>query len=623
MHSPVARTRESRLEDSACIPRTRESRLEDSERVPGTRESRLEDSECDPGSDPPIAADGNGAVVIVSRHPASFPWPEPTCYIVRLGGWIDEAVPFPFSERKKHVLESFVFGRWILGSGPGEPLADPTLGDEIDRVSSESIDLEATLQHARSVGGPAMRALTFKERAAMLDSIAAKLAAERARYGEIARRNSANTDRDASFDIDGAISTIRYFAKLGASLGDTRFIRDAEPFALGRDPSLEAIHIGVPRTGAAIHINAFNFPAWGTWGKAAVSLLAGVPVVTKPASATALLAWAMVRDVIDAGILPAGSLSIVCGGIRDLLDYVQADDVIAFTGSAATAMNVRGHKRVIQQSVRVNCEADSLNAIILGPDVHAGSPEFEMFVNEVVREMTLKSGQKCTAIRRILVHSDAVDESADALSAALSSVIVGDPRLPDVTMGPVTTTAQQKMVNDAASLLRSEASVIFEGNWADIKADEPARGAFVMPLLLRANDGGAAQAVHDVEAFGPIATLLPYGSVDEAWDRTSRGRGSLVTSVVSADEEFAHDTALAMASVNGRVLVLDKSVQKANPGHGVVVPSCIHGGPGRAGGGEELGGLRALLFYHQRSAIQGSSGLVRRLAHETVSLAQG
>lgn len=512
------------------------------------------------------------------------------------------------------MLENYVCGRWIPGSGPGEPLVDPTLGDEIERVSSESIDRNAALRHAREVGGPALRALTFRERAAMLDAAVGVFATARARYGDIARRNSGNTDRDASFDIDGAISTIRYFAKLGASFGSSRSARDGDPFPLGRDTSLEAVHLLTPRTGAAIHINAFNFPAWGTWEKAAVSLLAGVPVVTKPASATALLTWAMVRDVVDTGIFPDGSLSILCGGVGDLLDHVEPDDVIAFTGSAATAAKVRGHRRVLEQSVRLNCEADSLNAIVLGPDVHVGSPEFEIFTNEVVREMTLKSGQKCTAIRRIVVPADVADEAAAALSAALSAVAVGDPRDPSVDMGPVANKAQQKAVADAAAELQAEASVVFKGNRDHVRASDPERGAFVMPLLLRATDSTTARAVHEVEAFGPIATLLQYRNPAEAWALVGRSRGSLVTSVVTADEQFAAEAATAIASVNGRLLLLDATVRKANPGHGVVVPSCVHGGPGRAGGGEELGGVRALAFYLQRTAIQGPSATVRRLA---------
>ena len=518
------------------------------------------------------------------------------------------------------LLENFVCGRWITGSGAGEPLTDATLGHELARVSTEGLDLGGALAYARGTGGPSLRALTFAQRAGLLDAVAKVLGAGRAKYEEIARATSGNTARDASFDIDGAISTVRYFAKIGAPLGEARYIRDGEPFALGRDPSLEAVHLALPRSGAAIHINAFNFPAWGTWEKAAVSLLAGVPVVTKPATATSMLTWAMVRDVIDANILPDGALSLLCGGVRDLLDHVDSEDVIAFTGSAETAARVRGHARVIAANPRVNCEADSLNAIVLGPDVGAGSPEFEMFVDEVVREMTLKSGQKCTAIRRIFVPSGMTAPAAEALAAALSKVIVGDPREADVGMGPVATKAQQRNITEAAARLRREAEVVYEGKTADVKAARAEDGAFFPPLLLRAVDSRAARAAHEVEAFGPVATLLGYENAEHAVELVSRGRGSLVSSVVSADEPFATRMALSIAAVNGRVLQLDQTVRKANPGHGVVVPSCIHGGPGRAGGGEELGGLRSLWFYLRRSAIQGPSATVRRLAEAAVSI---
>jgi 3,4-dehydroadipyl-CoA semialdehyde dehydrogenase len=511
------------------------------------------------------------------------------------------------------MLENYVHNQWIAGSGTGEALVDPVLGDELERVSTEGIDLGAALDYARSVGGPALRALTFAERAKILDAIGKLFIARRAAYVDIARANSGNTDRDASFDIDGAISTIRYFAKLGATLGETRYVRDGEPFALGRDASLQAVHLATPRRGAAIHINAFNFPAWGTWEKAAVALLAGVPVVTKPASATSLLAWQMVRDVAEASLLPAGALSLLCGKVRDLLDHVDGDDVVAFTGSADTAARVRGHKRVVERSVRVNCEADSLNAIVLGPD----AAPLDLFVSEIVREMTLKTGQKCTAIRRILVPRDAVARTTEALRAALAAVRVGDPRRTDVQMGPVVTKAQQQGIHEALGLLRAEGSVVYEGSGID--AEVPERGAFVQPLLLQA-DAASARAVHDVEVFGPVATILPYDSVEEAFALVARGRGSLVTSIVTEDADLARDAALQLSASNGRVMLLNESVRAANPGHGVVVPSCTHGGPGRAGGGEELGGLRALAFYLQRTAVQGPEAVVRVLAEGGAAL---
>jgi 3,4-dehydroadipyl-CoA semialdehyde dehydrogenase len=519
------------------------------------------------------------------------------------------------------LLPNFVCGRWTAGSGEGDSLIDPTTDVELARASTQGIDLGAALSHARDVGGPGLRALTFAQRAAALDAVAKVLIAGRVKYGKIALENSGNTERDASFDIDGAISTIRYFSKIGAPLGEVAYVRDGEPFAIGRDPSLEALHLAAPRMGAAIHINAFNFPAWGTWEKAAVSLLAGVPVVTKPATATSLLAWEMVRDVVEANVLPEGSLSILCGGVRDLLDHVEPEDVIAFTGSAATAVRVRANTRVIERNPRVNCEADSLNAIVLGPDVEPDSPEFEQFVDEVVREMTLKTGQKCTAIRRVVVPAQTIGRAADALSAALAAIVVGDPRHPEVTMGPVVTNAQQKALGNAATQLRAEASVIYEGSRNAVKSSEPERGTFFMPLLLRANDSRAARAVHEVEAFGPIATLLSYDNPADAAALVARGLGSLVSSVVTADPQFSAMMALSLAAANGRVLLLDQTVRKANPGHGVVVPSCTHGGPGRAGGGEEMGGLRALWFYLRRSAVQGPSAIVRGLADASALLA--
>lgn len=506
------------------------------------------------------------------------------------------------------MLENYLNGQWLAGSGAGEPLLDPVLGDELARVSTEGLDLGAGLDYARRAGGPALRELTFAARAKMLDAIAKLFISRRAAYVDIARANSGNTDRDASFDIDGAISTIKYFAKLGSGLGETRYFRDGDPFPLGRDASLQAVHLAVPRQGAAIHINAFNFPAWGTWEKAAVALLAGVPVVTKPAAATSLLAWQMVRDVVEANILPAGALSILCGSVRDLLDYVEGDDVVAFTGSALTAAKVRGHARIVERGVRVNCEADSLNAIILGPD----ASDLDLFVGEVVREMTLKTGQKCTAIRRILVPRDGASRATEAIRAALGGVKVGDPRRADVTMGPVVTKAQQQNIRETLPQLRAEADVVYEGSGID--ADDPERGAFVQPLLLEAHDSRTASAVHDVEIFGPVSTILTYDSIDDAFALVARGRGSLVTSIVTSDDVLARDAALRLAPSNGRVMLLNESVRAANPGHGVVVPSCVHGGPGRAGGGEELGGLRGLAFYLQRTAVQGPEGVVRALA---------
>jgi 3,4-dehydroadipyl-CoA semialdehyde dehydrogenase len=514
------------------------------------------------------------------------------------------------------MLKNYLEGRWIAGTGAGEPLTDPVTGEELARVSTEGLDLGAALAYARNTGGPALRELTFAARAKMLDAIAKLFISRRAAYMDIARANSGNTERDASFDIDGAIGTLRYYAKLGSGLGETNYVRDGEPFPLGRDASLQAVHLATPRTGAAIHINAFNFPAWGTWEKAAVSLLAGVPVLTKPASSTALLAWQMVRDVIDANLAPAGALSLLAGSVRDLLDHVESPDVIAFTGSADTAARVRGHARVIDRAVRVNCEADSLNAIILGPD----GTDVDLFVSETVREMTHKTGQKCTAIRRVLVPRTHANDVAEALRSSLANVRVGDPRRADVQMGPVVSKRQQQSVREGLAQLARETTAIFDGSSVTIDADDPSLGAFVPPMLLEARDSSAASAVHDVEVFGPVATLLPYDSIDDAFALAARGRGSLVTSIVTSDETLARDAALRLAQTNGRVMILNESVRAANPGHGTVMPSCIHGGPGRAGAGEELGGLRGLWFYLQRTAVQGPEAYVRSLASNGAAL---
>ena len=370
-----------------------------------------------------------------------------------------------------------------------------------------------------------------------------------------------------------------------------------------------------------MHINAFNFPSWGLWEKAAVSLLAGVPVVAKPASATALLAHAMVRDVIAAKVLPDGALSLLCGGAGDLLDALASEDVIAFTGSADTARRVRGHPNVVAKSVPVNIEADSINAALLAPGCGSGSAAFEAFVREVVREMTVKAGQKCTAIRRILAPAQVADAVADALAAKLKGTKVGDPRAADTRMGPVVTRAQQAAAFEGIRRLASEAAIVCGG------AEPPAldgidagRSAFVAPTLLRLNDAGTATAVHEVEVFGPAATVVPYRDEADAVALIARGGGSLVASVYGEDADFLARIVSAIGPSHGRLLMIDPSIASAHTGHGIVMPQCNHGGPGRAGAGEELGGLHGLRFYHQRLAVQGSTDLLASLQAQAASL---
>jgi 3,4-dehydroadipyl-CoA semialdehyde dehydrogenase len=511
-------------------------------------------------------------------------------------------------------LASYVSGHWVEGRDDGVALVDPVTGDELARASTTGVDIGAALQYARDTGGPALRALTFAERAGLLKAIADVLTAKRDSYFAIAQANSGNTKIDAAIDIDGGIGTLKYFARVGDGLGAKRILRDGKFERLAREEAFQAMHLSVPIRGVGIHINAFNFPSWGLWEKAAVALLSGVPVFAKPATATALLSYQMVKDVIDAGVLPAGALSIVVGGARELTDFVTGQDAIAFTGSADTAAGLRKHPKVVESSVRINIEADSLNTSVLGPDVKPGTPEFDLFVREVTREMTIKAGQKCTAIRRAFVPKALINDITGALEAALSKIVVGNPRNETVTMGPVVSKSQQKAVQDAVAKLKAESkTVLGDGPAKPVDAD-PGKSAFIAPTLLRNDSPTSGKAVHDVEAFGPVATIMPYDNAEQAFALAARGGGSLVASVFTGDADFASQAVLGIGPYHGRVLVVDNSVGKAQTGHGIVMPMCLHGGPGRAGGGAELGGLRGLNFYHQRLAVQGRVDWLQPLA---------
>jgi 3,4-dehydroadipyl-CoA semialdehyde dehydrogenase len=385
---------------------------------------------------------------------------------------------------------------------------------------------------------------------------------------------------------------------------------------LSKTDVFQAQHFFKPLTGVAVLINAFNFPAWGLWEKASAALLAGVPVFVKPATSTSWLTQRMVKDVIDAGILPEGALSILCGSAGDLLDHVREDDVISFTGSAATGAKIKSHPNVVARSIRVNCEADSLNATILGPSDGQGTQPFELLVKEVVREMTLKAGQKCTAIRRIVAPRAHAGALSDAIAAKLGSVKVGSPDNADVKCGPLVNGNQVKEARVGLEKLKREARVVFGGD-ANFKADGAENGCFVQPTLLFCDEPLKSNAVHEVEVFGPVATILPYGSTEEAIEISNRGDGSLVASLFSDDEEFQRKLTLGIANLHGRVMVVDSNVGTQHTGHGNVMPNCLHGGPGRAGAGEELAGLRALLFYHRRFVVQGPKALLEGLSAES------
>jgi 3,4-dehydroadipyl-CoA semialdehyde dehydrogenase len=512
-------------------------------------------------------------------------------------------------------LPNYLNGQWSQASGQGQPLIDPVRGVELARASSEGTDYAAALDYARRVGGPALRALTYSQRARLLGQIADVLTANRDAYYQIALENSGSPRADAAVDIDGAIFTLKYFAREGASLGENKVLREGSLARLGKSDSFQALHVGLPLRGAAILINAFNFPSWGLWEKAAPALLSGVPILAKPATATAWLAQRMVEDVVRAAILPDGALSIVSGSAGDLLDHVRGADVISFTGSADTAERIRSHTAVTRHFARTNIEADSLNVAILGPDTEPNAALVEVLVAEVVREMTVKAGQKCTAIRRILVPAPIAGLVAEGIRARLSGIRVGDPRGAGVQMGPLISKAQQQSVRNGLEQLARESRVIFSLGKDFCPPDvDPAVSAFVSPTLFAHDDPAAACAVHTVEVFGPVATLLPYRTLEEAARIAEMSGGSLVASIFSDDPQVIESLALDVAPTHGRVHAVSTEVAAAQTGHGNVMPMSLHGGPGRAGGGQELGGLRALRFYHQFSALQGPSRLLQNVA---------
>lgn len=512
-------------------------------------------------------------------------------------------------------LVNYVCGRMIEGTGEGIPLVDPVTGDELVRVSAEGLDLAAALDFARREGGAALRRMTYEERAAILGRIADLLMEHRDAYYEISLKNSGSTVADAAFDVDGAIFTLKTYARLGRSLGSARYLKEGNRVPLAKTEIFQGQHFLMPMRGVAVFINAFNFPAWGLWEKAAPALLSGMPIMVKPATPTAWLAQRMVADVVAAGVLPVGAINIVCGQARDLLDHVHESDVVSFTGSAETADAIRTRHAIRTNAVRVNVEADSVNSAILGPDAVPGSPEFELAVKEIMREMTIKAGQKCTAIRRIFVPVDHARSLSEVVAAKLAEIPVGNPRNKDVRVGPLINKAQQAAAFAGLDKLRQEAEPIFGGDEKFVPIDaDPAVSAFVQPTLLFCDKPSAARNVHEIEVFGPVATILPYADDDELIEMVRRGRGSLVCSIYSGDAAFLADVVSEIIDLHGRVMVVDTKVGSQHTGHGNVMPTCLHGGPGRAGGGEELGGLRALALYHRRHVVQAGATLLDALS---------
>lgn len=515
------------------------------------------------------------------------------------------------------LLPNHLAGRWIAGQGPGTVLRDPVLGTELVRVDATGAPLREGFAFARDTGGAALRALTYRQRGELLGAVGKVLQAHRDEYYAIATANSGTVKNDSAIDIDGAIYTLSTYAKLGASLPDAHFLPDGEGVSLAKDGTFAARHVLTPVRGLALFINAFNFPSWGLWEKAAPALLSGVPVVVKPATATAWLTQRMVKDVIDAGVLPAGALSVVCGGSAGLMDALEPFDVVSFTGSADTAAVVRAHPAVTRHSVRTNIEADSVNAALLLPGEAAGAAAFDLLVKEAAREMTVKSGQKCTAIRRILVPADLYAAAAEAISARLSKTTVGNPRHESVRMGALVSRAQFLAVRDGLERLQAATTTLHDGAAHALVDADPDVACCVGPTLLGTGDpagSDAAAIVHDTEVFGPVATLVPYRDAAHAAQLVARGQGSLVVSLYGSDAAQLGRTALALAPWHGRVHVISPECAATQTGHGNVMPQSLHGGPGRAGGGEELGGARALSFYHRRTAVQAAPGVLDALA---------
>jgi oxepin-CoA hydrolase/3-oxo-5,6-dehydrosuberyl-CoA semialdehyde dehydrogenase len=515
------------------------------------------------------------------------------------------------------VLQSHIAGRWI-GQSPSQVLRSAVNGAPVAATHAEAIDFAEALEHGRRAV-PALLRLDFQQRAACLKALA-KFLTERKEQLYAWSAHTGATRADGWIDIEGGIGTLFAYASLGSNeLPSGNLWHEGPVVPLGKQGHFAGTHILVPRGGVAVHINAFNFPVWGLLEKFAPTFLAGMPCIAKPATATSYLAEALVRLIVDSGLLPAGALQLVIGATGDLLDRLQGCDVVTFTGSADTAARLRANPHLVQHAVPFNAEADSLNCAILAPDVTPDDEEFDLYVKEVAREMTVKAGQKCTAIRRALVPRRYLDAVAERLCARLAKVVVGDPAMEAVRMGALASHAQQRDVAERVALLRQGAEVVWDGgpNFAPV-GEGTEQGAFFPPTLLCSRDPHRHDAVHDVEAFGPVSTLLPYDDLDEALALAARGRGSLVGTLVTRDPQIAARAIPVAAAWHGRLLVLDREAAPESTGHGSPLPHLKHGGPGRAGGGEELGGLRAVKHYLQRAAVQGSPTMLAAISGEYV-----
>jgi oxepin-CoA hydrolase/3-oxo-5,6-dehydrosuberyl-CoA semialdehyde dehydrogenase len=503
-------------------------------------------------------------------------------------------------------LENYIAGKWITGDGDGQPLYDAVTGETIAAASTKGLDFGAMLDHGRKVGNPALRKMTFHERGRMLRALANYLLERKEKFYQVSYHTGA-TKADSWIDIEGGIGNLFSNASLRRKFPDLSFCTDGESISLSKSGSFIGHHILVPKEGVAIHINAFNFPVWGMLEKCAVNWLAGMPAVVKPATITSYLTEAVVKEIIASQILPEGALQLICGSAGDLLDHVSSQDVVTFTGSASTGLMLKSHPKILSESVPFNMEADSLNCIVLGSDVQPGSAEWDIFIKEVRKEMTVKAGQKCTAIRRIFVPENKMEEVWKAIATSLSQTTIGNPLNEKVRMGSLAGESQRSEVRAQIQKLLASSQIVYGSlDSVEVMDADAKKGAFVSPILLKNEKPFTSNEVHEVEVFGPVSTVMPYKNLEEAIDLSKKGKGSLCSSIVTADNKIATSYVVGAAPYHGRILILNAECAKESTGHGSPLPLLVHGGPGRAGGGEEMGGVRGIKHYMQRVAIQGS-----------------
>ena len=512
-------------------------------------------------------------------------------------------------------LGNYVGGKWAEGTGDGQLLYNAVTGEPIVAATSQGLDFEMILKYAREKGNPALRKMTFQERGRMLRALALHLTAQKEKFYKISYQSGA-TKIDSWIDIEGGIGNLFSNASLRRKLPDETFCLDGDPIPLSKGNIFMGHHILVPKEGVAVHINAYNFPVWGMLEKIAVNLMAGMPAVVKPATVTSYLTEAVVREIISSGILPEGALQLICGSAGNMLNFVGSQDVVTFTGSKSTGLKLKSHASILSESVPFNMEADSLNCIVLGPDVAPGMPEWDLFIKEIKKEMTVKAGQKCTAIRRIFVPENKMEDVQKLLAAELAKTAIGNPLNEKVRMGSLAGNEQREEVRSQVQKLLASSQIIYGSldSVEVIDADEKI-GAFISPLLLLNTDPFKNEEPHNIEAFGPVSTLMPYKDICDAVALSKKGMGSLCSTIVTADASIAKQYVIGAATHHGRILVLNAECAKESTGHGSPLPSLVHGGPGRAGGGEEMGGLRGVKHYLQRTAIQGSPTMLTAISN--------